>query len=82
MASEPVRLTTKRWKVTSARVTTIDTMLTAMPRPELGTTTGAENRAETTFEFAMAVVAGYLIGRSLGAWFRARALHHHDLKEV
>ncbi len=44
--------------------------------------TGAENRAETTFEFAIALVAGYLIGRSVAAWFRARALHHHDLKEV
>jgi hypothetical protein len=44
--------------------------------------TGAENGAETTFEFAMSVIAGYLIGRSVAAWFRARALHHHDLKEV
>ena len=44
--------------------------------------TGAENRAETTFEFVMGVLAGYLIGRSVGAWFHARALHHHDLKEV
>jgi cation transport ATPase len=44
--------------------------------------TGAENRAETTFEFAMSVIAGYLLGRSVAAWFRARALHHHDLKEV
>jgi cation transport ATPase len=43
---------------------------------------GAENRAETTFEFVMAVIAGYLLGRSIAAWFRARALHHHDLKEV
>ena len=25
---------------------------------------------------------GYLLGRSVAAWFRARALHHHDLKEV
>ena len=45
-------------------------------------TSGAENRAETTFEFVMAVIAGYLLGRSTAAWFRARALHHHDLKEV
>ena len=44
--------------------------------------TGAENHAESTFEFAMAVIAGYLLGRSVAAWFRARALHHHDLKEV
>ena len=44
--------------------------------------TGAENRAETTFEFAASVVAGYLLGRSVAAWFRARSLHHHDLKEV
>jgi hypothetical protein len=44
--------------------------------------TGAENRAETTFEFAISVISGYLLGRSIAAWFRARALHHHDLKEV
>jgi hypothetical protein len=43
---------------------------------------GAENHAETTFEFVMSVIAGYLFGRSVAAWFRARALHHHDLQEV
>jgi hypothetical protein len=45
-------------------------------------TTGVENRSESTFEFLMAVVSGYLFGRSIAAWFRARALHHHDLHEV
>jgi len=45
-------------------------------------TTGVENRSESTFEFLMAVVAGYLFGRSVAAWFRACALHHHDLHEV
>lgn len=44
--------------------------------------TGAENHAESTFEFVMAVVAGYLLGRSIAAWFRAGALHHHDLHEA
>lgn len=44
--------------------------------------TGAENSTETTFEFVMSVIAGYLLGRSIAAWFRARGLHHHDLKEV
>jgi hypothetical protein len=44
--------------------------------------THAENHVETTFEFIMSVIAGYLLGRSIAAWFRARALHHHDLKEV
>jgi hypothetical protein len=44
--------------------------------------TGAENHAETTFEFIMSVISGYLFGRSIAAYFRARALHHHDLKEV
>lgn len=44
--------------------------------------TGAENHAETTFEFVMSVIAGYLVGRSIAAWFRAIRLHHHDLKEV
>jgi len=28
------------------------------------------------------VISGYLVGRSIAAWFRARALHHHDLQEV
>jgi len=46
------------------------------------TSTGAENHVETTFEFIMSVVSGYLFGRSIAAYFRARALHHHDLKEV
>lgn len=44
--------------------------------------TGTESRAETTFEFAMSVISGYLFGRSIAAYFRARALHHHDLQEV
>ena len=43
---------------------------------------GAENHVETTLEFVMSVISGYLFGRSVAAWFRARALHHHDLKEV
>lgn len=38
--------------------------------------------AETTFEFILSVVSGFLLGRSIAAYFRARALHHHDLKEV
>ena len=46
------------------------------------TSTGTENYAETTFEFIMSVISGYLFGRSIAAYFRARALHHHDLKEV
>jgi cation transport ATPase len=45
-------------------------------------TTGAENGAETTFEFVISVISGYLFGRSIAAYFRARALHHHDLQEV
>lgn len=44
--------------------------------------TGSENHIETTFEFIMSVIAGFLLGRSIAAYLRARALHHHDLKEV
>jgi uncharacterized membrane protein len=44
--------------------------------------TGSENQIETTFEFIMAVIAGFLFGRSIAAYLRARALHHHDLHEV
>ncbi len=40
------------------------------------------NGAGTTFEFILSVVSGFLLGRSIAAYFRARALHHHDLKEV
>jgi hypothetical protein len=45
-------------------------------------TTGTENHVETTFELLMSLIAGYLIGRSIAAYLRARALHHHDLQEV
>jgi cation transport ATPase len=48
----------------------------------IATSTGAENHVETTCEFAMGVISGYLFGRSIAAYFRARALHHHDLQEV
>jgi hypothetical protein len=57
-------------------------LLVAVAQFAIEAVTGAENRAETTFEFAISVVSGYLVGRSIAAWLRARALHHHDLKEV
>ena len=57
-------------------------LLVAIVQAAIELSTGAENRAETTFEFAISVISGYLLGRSIAAWFRARALHHHDLKEV
>jgi hypothetical protein len=57
-------------------------LLVAIVQFAIEVSTGAENRAETTFELVLSVIAGYLVGRSVAAWLRARALHHHDLKEV
>jgi hypothetical protein len=56
--------------------------LVAIVQCAIEVSTGAENRAESTFEFVISVISGYLLGRSVAAWLRARALHHHDLKEV
>jgi hypothetical protein len=42
----------------------------------------AENPYETTAEFLMLVAGGYLLGRSLVTWLRARAADHHDLFET
>jgi len=42
----------------------------------------AENPYETTAEFLMLLAGGYLLGRSLVGWLRARAADHHDLLEA
>ncbi len=63
-------------------VAAVVVLVVAVVQFAIEASTGAENRSESTFEFVMAVFAGYLLGRSVAAWFRARALHHHDLHEV
>ncbi len=65
-----------------ALVAALGVLFVAIVQFAIEVSTGAENRAESTFEFAMSVISGYLVGRSIAAWFRARALHHHDLQEV
>jgi hypothetical protein len=40
-----------------------------------------ENPYETTAEAVMLLAGGYLLGRSIVAWLRARSLAHHDLKD-
>ena len=65
-----------------ALLAAVGVLLVAIVQFAIEVSTGAENHAETTFEFVMAVISGYLLGRSIAAWFRARTLHHHDLKEV
>ena len=65
-----------------ALLATLAVLLVAIVQFAIEVSTGTENRAETTFEFAISAISGYLLGRSVAAWFRARALHHHDLKEV
>lgn len=65
-----------------ALLAAIGVLVLAVIQAYIETSTGAENQAETTFEFVMSVISGYLFGRSIAAYFRARALHHHDLKEV
>ncbi len=37
---------------------------------------------EPTLEFVMIVASGYLLGRSVIAWFRAGSIHHVDLHEL
>jgi hypothetical protein len=42
----------------------------------------AENPYEATAELFMLLASGYLLGRSVVAWLRARAATHQDLFEV
>ena len=41
-----------------------------------------ENPYEATAEFLMLLASGYLLGRALVAWLRARTAPHHDLLEA
>jgi hypothetical protein len=41
--------------------------------------TASESRFEPTIEGLMTLSAGYLLGRAVAAWFRARAVPHFDL---
>lgn len=41
-----------------------------------------ENPYEATAEFLMLLAGGYLLGRSVVAWLRARSATHHDLLEA
>lgn len=44
--------------------------------------TGADDGPyEPTLDFIMIVASGYLLGRSVIAWFRAGSIHHVDLHE-
>ena len=82
MASDQYWKLVRRDHGIDAPLAALGVLLITVVQFAIEASTGAENRAETTFEFAVAMVAGYLLGRSVAAWFRARSLHHHDLKEV
>ena len=40
-----------------------------------------QNPFETTVELPMVLTAGYLLGASIAAWFRAGSIAHTDLHE-
>jgi hypothetical protein len=44
--------------------------------------TGQPERLEPTIEFVLILTAGYLLGRSVAAWFRARAISHVDIGDA
>jgi hypothetical protein len=43
--------------------------------------TAGESRIEPTIEALVTLTAGYLFGRSLAVWIRARSGIHYDLRE-
>ena len=43
---------------------------------------GTETHIGLTMELVMTVVAGYLLGRSVSGWLRARTLQHEDIGET
>ncbi len=44
--------------------------------------TGRPERLEPTIELVLILTGGYLLGRSVSAWFRARAIAHFDLGDA
>jgi hypothetical protein len=57
-------------------------VLFAIIQGSLETGLKANNPYETTAEFLMLLAGGYLLGRSIVAWLRARAATHRDLHEA
>ena len=57
-------------------------VLFAIIQGSLETGLKANNPYETTAEFLMLLAGGYLLGRSVVAWVRARAATHRDLHEA
>jgi len=56
-------------------------VLFASVQGSIETALRAENPYETTAEAVMLLSGGFLLGRSVVGWLRARALPHHDLKD-
>jgi hypothetical protein len=56
-------------------------VLFAAVQGSLETALRAENPYEKTAEAVMLLSGGYLLGRSIVSWLRARAMAHHDLKD-
>jgi hypothetical protein len=56
-------------------------VLFATVQGSIETALRAENPYEKTAEAVMLLAGGYLLGRSIVSWLRARAMTHHDLKD-
>ena len=56
-------------------------VLFATVQGSIETALRADNPYETAAEAAMLLAGGYLLGRSIVSWLRARAMTHHDLKD-
>jgi hypothetical protein len=56
-------------------------VLFAAVQGSIETALRAENPYETTAEAVMLLSGGYLLGRSVVSWLRARVMTHHDLKD-
>jgi len=57
-------------------------VLFATAQGAIETGLGEANPYEPTSEFLMLLAGGYLLGRSVVAWLRARDASHHDLQEI
>ena len=56
-------------------------VLFATVQGSIETALRTENPYETTAEAVMLLSGGFLLGRSVVGWLRARAMPHHDLKD-
>jgi hypothetical protein len=81
MDSDHIFRLVRLWRGRDSALAAWVMVLFAAVQGSIETALRAENPYETTAEAVMLLSGGYLLGRSVVSWLRARVMAHHDLKD-